>query len=170
MFSDGRVETIDKKRQFDPFTEMHSTVPLRKWPHYNHPHCTGGQQEMTRDPESLKYHEEDGSMLFLPFMQSDFMFVPTACVDEIHRGCRTSSEAQHFHRVRVSQSCGHDSEKNNVAVRPINLCTEWNNMTKRGSSEMIESCMSVSANFGLVHPFKMSAGYKSYAEMLDISQ
>ena len=60
--------------------------------------------------------------------------------------------------------------KTKVAVCPLNLCTEWNNMTKRGSPEMIESCMSVSANFGLVHPFKMSAGYKAYAEMFDMSQ
>ena len=170
MFSDGRVETIDKKRQFDSFAEMHSTVPLRKWPHYNHPHCTGGQQELTRDPESLRYHEEDGSMLFLPFMQSDFMFVPLACVDEFTEAAELHLRHNIFIECAFPKVVDMVQRKTNVAVRPLNLCTEWNNMTKRGSPEMIESCMSVSATFGLVHPFKMSAGYKAYAEMFDMSQ
>jgi hypothetical protein len=77
IFPDGHLETVNKQKSFDSITDKYDILPLTPWDHTVQPHCDGGQIKLAKDPASTKYQENDGSILFLQWVQSDFMFVPT---------------------------------------------------------------------------------------------
>jgi len=81
---------------------MYSKNFLVDWEHTTQDYCGGGQTELARDPASAIYREKDGSVLFSPRVQADFMFVPTKYAGHFAR----ASELHLKHRIWIECAFG----------------------------------------------------------------
>lgn len=173
MFPDGHVETIDKKESFDSFDAMDKSLNLStSWPSYKKDYCSGNQMALTKDPNSTNYQDEDGSILFLPFSQSDFMFVPTTCANVFAEAARLFVEHRIFLECAFPTVVDIVQRKTNISVRAISLCTDFRREF-RGSPEFLETCLHSDQAVGMIHPVKLTAttgpvaGYKGYSDAHD---
>ena len=76
------MEDFLKTTTYGTIEELYHGAPLHNGdnivPEKN---CGLGQAELAKDPDGAIYREEDGSILFSPFLQVDFMFAPTKYAD-----------------------------------------------------------------------------------------
>jgi len=67
IFPDGHLEDFSRLNhliQSNPINELVDGILLYQWDHYTQPFCDIGQTVLAKDPESARYREEDGSILF----------------------------------------------------------------------------------------------------------
>ena len=170
IFPDGHLEDFRKTKSFNSINELVDGVPLEKWDHYTQPFCGIGQTELAKDPDSARYREEDGSILFPPFAQADFMFVPTEHAEEF----AMAAELHLKHGIWIE--CAFNTitdmvrRQTNVTVRSTHLCTEFGE--DRGTGIAIAKCRNDGErNYGFIHPYKIGGnGYKGYSRTYDILQ
>ncbi len=169
IFPDGNLEDFKKSSTFNNINELFETT-LIKWGHTPENFCGGGQTEMAKDVESSQpYLEEDGSLLFSPFVQADFLYVPTKYADEF-------AQAAQFHlKHGVFIECAYGTvvdmvrRKTGADVRVTKLCTTFN-QELRGTPESVQMCKNSGANEAIIHPFKISKGYDLYGNAMDMVQ
>merc|ERR1711862_752340 len=77
IFPDGHFEDLLKTGKYTNISDMSIRHPLGSWFWTTKDVCGGGQQRFAMDPESKLYAEEDGSNLFPPGSQGDFIYIPT---------------------------------------------------------------------------------------------
>jgi hypothetical protein len=117
------------------------------------------------DPESDKYREPDGAILFPSYTQSDFLYVPTNLADEYAE----ISKLVLKHNIYIE--CGFGTivdqlrERANATVRIVPLCTSWNR--RRGEVPMLSSCVHNPKNYGIFHPFKMGSNVQGFDGVFD---
>lgn len=170
IFPDGHLEDFRKTKSFNSINELVDGVPLHKWDHYTRKYCGIGQTELAKDPDSARYREEDGSILFPPYSQADFMFVPTEHAEEF----AMAAELHLKHGIWIE--CAFNTitdmvrRQTNVTVRSTRLCTDWEK--KRGTGIAIAKCRNDGErNYGFIHPYKIGGnGYKGYSRTYDILQ
>lgn len=163
-FPDGHFEPIDKNVSFESLDSMFRG--RIRWYHAFKPYCSGGQILLAQDPSSLKYRESDGSMLFPQNGQSDFMFVPTKYADQFAEAAELHLKHSIFIECAFPKVLDIICQRTSAETRGVKLCTSWP-AEIRGSLEMIESCINGKASFGVVHPFKISKGYKEFSHAYD---
>jgi hypothetical protein len=118
------------------------------------------------DPESEKYREPDGAILFPPFTQADFLYVPTYLADEY------AEISKLVLKYNIWIECGFGTvvdqlrERANATVRIVPLCTSWGG--KRGKVSMLSMCIQNNQkNYGIFHPFKMGSNVPGFDDAFD---
>ncbi len=122
------------------------------------------------DPESDPYRESDGSILFPPFAQADFMFVPTRYADEFEKAARLHAKYDIFLEVAYSKIIDMLVQKTNATTRDLDLCTIWARV--RGNDQFMHMCYDQAKDknfkYGFIHPYKLFIhGYKQWASTYD---
>jgi hypothetical protein len=143
---------------------------LPAWPHYKR--SLGGQTYLAMDPASARYREEDGSILFSPWTQADFFFVPTRWTDEFARATRLHlSNNPVFLEAALSTIADMIRRKQeNASVTTIALCSSFR-YRYRGTPKMILECAEDNAQtYGMYHPFKLSSGLEEWSDMFGTVQ
>ena len=97
IYPDGHLEDFLKTTTYSSIKELYHGVPLHSGDNIPEKNCGLAQTELAKDPDSAIYREEDGSILFSPFLQVDFMFVPTKYADEFAR----AADLHLKHGIRV---------------------------------------------------------------------
>ncbi len=169
IFPDGHLEDYKQTASFGTIEELFK-ANLNGWPHTPASFCGEGQIEMAKDVESAApYLEDDGSLLFSPYVQADFMYVPTKYADEF-------AKAAQFHlKHRVFIECAYGTvvdmvrRKTGAVVRLDKLCTDFNPLM-RGTVEFLQNCQTSAEPEAVIHPFKISQGYGLYGSALDSIQ
>ena len=163
IYPDGHLEDFLKTSTYGTIKELYDGVPLHNWDNTFQKYCGIGQTELAKDPDSAVYREEDGSILFSPFSQADFMFVPTKYADEFARA--TDLHLKHGIWIECASSTVIDMVRRraDASVRSIRLCTGWSDI--RNTVNMIGSCATdKNLKYGFAHPFKLGAhGYKNFS-------
>jgi hypothetical protein len=171
MYPNGTVSSFDNSLSFGSFRDLYSKVPLTQWGMYLQTYCTGAQMELTKDPESARFLEQDGSMLFLSYTQADFLFVPTKYADLYAKAAELHSKNNVFLECAMSKIVDmvRQQANENVNVRLVKLCTNFR--AHRGKPSMIPWCKTHNnqeQTFGIVHPIKMnSGGFKDVDRIMD---
>jgi len=171
MYPNGTVSSFDNSLSFGSFQDLYAKVPLIPWGKYLQRYCNGAQMLLTKDPESAKFREKDGSMLFLSYTQADFLFVPTKYADLFAEAAELHSKHDVFLECAMSKIVDIVRQQANeqVNVRLVKLCTNFKGI--RGKLSMIPSCQThngIQQSFGIVHPIKMNIyGYKGMDRIMD---
>jgi len=164
IFPDGHLEDLRNQNSYDSIQELNEGVRLNPWTHWTADYCGGGQTSLAKDPESARYREDDGSILFLPFVQADFMFVPTKYAHEF----AMAAELHLKHRIWIE--CAFNTitdmvrRKTDAKIRSTKLCSEWSE-SLRGTDKAIWKCGQGDNKYAFVHPFKTGTnGYKKFSK------
>jgi hypothetical protein len=132
--------------------------------------CAPGQRQLAMDPESEKYREPDGAILFPPFTQADFLYVPTNLADEY------AEISKLVLKYNIWIECGFGTivdqlrERTNATVRIVPLCTSWG--PQRGKVPMLSRCIhqrgpKARKHYGIFHPFKMGSNVQGFNDAFD---
>ena len=162
IFPDGHLEDLRKLRSYDSILELSEGVCLHSWEHWSEDYCGVGQTALAKDPESARYREDDGSILFSPFVQADFFFVPTKYADEF----AMAAELHLKHRIWIE--CAFNTitdmvrRMTDAQIRSTNLCTEWSDL--RGTGKAVSKCIGADIDYGFVHPFKIAGTRNKYSK------
>lgn len=172
IFPDGHFEDFFKKHKYSSFYDLKSGVPLGDWFHRDKAWCIQGQVDLAKDPDSFRYRETDGSILFPPGAQADFFFVPTDYAEEFALAADLHLKHGIFIECAFNAIMHMVWMKTNATVRSVGLCTEWS-PKYRGTVSSLSECLDKSriTPFGFIHPFKICEnGYKSYDYYYDEAQ
>lgn len=175
IFPDGHLENFSKTASFNSIEEMYHRVPLQQWPTTILSYCGKGQTELAKDPDSAIYREEDGSILFSRFLQSDALFVPTKYADEFARAAELHLKHKIWIECSVNTVVDMVQQRTNATLRYVQLCTNWD-PDLRGTKEDITKCLQrkddvdrsngthrITDRYGFIHPYKMGThGYLEY--------
>lgn len=171
-FQDGHVESIDKSLSFKDVSDFYAHYRGNgglAWPHFQAPYCTGGILNLAKDPTSRKYAESDGSTIFTGFFQSDFFFVPTKLGAPFSEGAELLLKHGIFIECAFPKILDMLLQTAQGTARMVNLCTNFGDA--RGSSRMLHECTFADhEHFGVIHPIKISKGYKEFDESYDLVQ
>lgn len=179
MHPNGSVSTYDNLLSFKSFRDLYNNVLVKNWGMYLKAYCSGAQMMLTKDPESAKFLEKDGSMVFPSYSQADFLLVPTKYADFYTEAAKLHSKNNVFLECAMpkivdmirQQATTTTDEK--VTVRVVKLCTTFHG--KRGKPSMIQWCQSrrngkdnTKQTFGILHPIKLNTiGYKAMDWIMD---
>jgi hypothetical protein len=178
IFPDGHLENFRKARSFSSIVEMYNKQPLAHWGHTINRHCGLGQTELAKDPDSAVYREEDGSILFSRFLQSDALFVPTKYADEFARAAELHLNHKIWIECSLNTVVDMVQQRTNATLRYVKLCTNWD-PDLRGTKEAIMKCFQrkdrkdrkdrtnrmdqITKHYGFIHPYKIGThGYLEY--------
>jgi hypothetical protein len=171
MYPNGTVSSFDNSLSFGSFRDLYSQVPLIPFGIYLQGYCSGAQMKLTQDPESAKFLEQDGSMLFLSYTQADFLLVPTKYADLYAKAAELHSKHNVFLECAMSKIVDmvRQQADEKVNIRLVKLCTSF--IGHRGKASMIPWCKTRNnqeQSFGVVHPIKMNSyGYKDLDRIMD---
>jgi Protein of unknown function, DUF288. len=179
MYPNGTVSSFDNTLSFDSFREFYAKVPSSKWNMYLQGYCSGAQMNLAKDPESAKFLENDGSMLFPSYTQADFLLVPTKYADLYMEAAKLHSKNNVFLECalpKIVDMVRQQATSEKVTMRVVKLCTTF--YGKRGKPSMIQWCQSRTHNndttlqtFGVLHPIKLNkSGYKEMDWIMDAIQ
>jgi hypothetical protein len=166
IFPDGHLENFSRTASFDSIEDMYHNLPLKQWPVTMSSYCGLGQTELAKDPDSAIYREEDGSILFSRFLQSDALFVPTKYADEFARAAELHLKHKIWIECSVNTIVDMVQQRTNATLKYVKLCTNWKS-NERGTDQAIDRCLNQShqggVHYGFVHPFKLGRhGYKKF--------
>ena len=118
------------------------------------------------DTESKAFREDDGSVLFPPFVQADFLFVPTKYADAFANAAKLHLKHTVFLECAYNTVVGMTKMKTNATSRSVDLCTTW--FPRRGDNRHMHDCKAGKNNYGFIHPWKLGAqGYSHWSETYD---
>ncbi len=170
IYPDGHLEDFKKSASFETIDALVQTTLGRAWPHTPFSFCGGGQIEMAKDIELSKHYlEADGSLLISPYVQADFLYMPTKFTDEF------AAAAQFHLKHSVFIECAYGTvvdmvrHRTGANVRITKLCTTFD-QSMRGTPEFVDNCRTTQTNLAVTHPFKLSRGYEMYSDAMDSSQ
>ena len=135
-----------------------------KWDMLHRGLCSGGQIQMAKDPDSSKYQEEDGSLLFPSYTQADFLLVPTKYSEHFAEAARLHLKHGIYLECSLPKIVDIIRQQTSAGVRVVKLCTAWGRW--RGKPEMSRRCRP-KGEAGIVHPMKISSGLGIFAEEMD---
>ena len=163
---------LDSNQTFTDFEQFKkSLIRMAKWPHYWR--CLDGQLSVVKNSNSSKYREPDGSVLFSPFVQADFLYVPIQLAPEFAQAARL-----HLQKPPVFLECSVPTvvdmvrRTTNASVTTLNLCSKFGSV-HRGTPTMIVECIrdetlgKDSRNVGVFHPYKLSRGLEDWNDMFN---
>lgn len=171
IYGNGSLfSTLERERSFSDFHvfQMYMNSLKPTWPQYKH--CLEGQLMVAKHPNSSRYRELDGSILFSPFVQADFLYVPVDVAKEFAHAARL-----HLQEPPVFLECSFATvvdmvrRTTNVSVFTVDLCSKFKR-GPRGTPYMIAECMRnnyQNLTFGMYHPFKLSKGKDLWHDMFD---
>ena len=119
---------------------------------------------MAKDPDSSKYQEEDGSLLFPSYTQADFLLVPTKYSEHFAEAARLHLKHGIYLECSLPKIVDIIRQQTSAGVRVVKLCTAWGRW--RGKPEMSRRCRP-KGEAGIVHPMKISSGLGIFAEEMD---
>jgi hypothetical protein len=127
---------------------------------------------MASDPsvEVEKLREPDGSILFPGFGPSDFMFVPTSLADVFDAAASPHLKHSIWIESAFPKVLDILLQQPQTQHRIIDLCTDWDYKTTRGTGASVKMCIDSPVRAGIVHPFKISNGLEDYSMMYDSVQ
>ena len=168
IFSDGHAEDIHKTMSYPNVTEFYNSGNLATW-YLPMPGCLQGQSSLAMDPESDPYRDEDGSIVFPPFLQADFMLIPKKYSDEFIKAAAIHSKHDVYMECAYGSIVDMMKRKSDVTVRDTNLCTTFRGY--RGGDVMNSKCYFGDMSFGISHPWKISVhGYHHWSGSYDWMQ
>ena len=170
VFERKATEAEAITKTFTNFAEFQNYL-APKWAHYKR--CLEGQLMLAKHPNSTRYRETDGSILFSNVDQSDFLYVPISLASEFSYAARL-----HLQKAPVFLECSMPTvidmvrRKTNVSVTNIGLCTNFDYKNSRGKPSMILGCLKLldqedDKHFGMYHPYKLSRGLDDWDYMFD---
>ncbi len=169
IYPDGHLEDFNKSTSFDTIDALYRSN-LFKWPHTPMSFCGGGQIEMAKDTELSKpYLEDDGSLLISPYVQADFLYVPTKYTDEFAAAAQIHLKHSVFIECAYGTVIDMVRRKTEANIRVTKLCTSFD-QSIRGTPQFVENCRSSQKDLAIIHPFKLSKGYGAYSEAVDSFQ
>jgi len=137
-----------------------------KWGMLHRGICSGGQIRMAKDPDSAKYREEDGSLLFPSYTQADFLLVPTKYSELFAEAARLHLKHGIYLECSLPKIVDMIRQQTTSAgVRVVKLCTSW--AGRRGKPGMSRTVCRPRGEAGIVHPMKISTGLGVFAEEMD---
>lgn len=121
------------------------------------------------DPASQPYREEDGSILFSPYAQSDFLFVPTKYTDEFVNAAELHLNHGIWIENAYSTIVDMVRRKTSGNSHAVNLCTDFT--PTRGTEIAMANCLNSDKNYGFIHPYKLNnAGFKKWSQTYNLMQ
>ena len=151
---------------------LYRALPLYQWGMTRKAVCGENQQTLAQDEEVFPYHEDDGSLLFSSFTQSDFLHMPLKYADEFANLASLFLKHKIIHECTWGTIIDMIRQNFNATVRLTYLCTSWG-PKRRGKKPLIERCMRDRVDYGVFHPYKIGYkenGYQGYDWALDIVQ
>ena len=119
------------------------------------------------DPGMAPYLEGDGSILYTPFTQSDFLYIPTKYAHDFEKAALLHAKYDVFLEVALSKIVDMIMQTTDAKSRNVRICTSW--LPKRGRDKMINECKNYKKSIGFIHPWKiLRQGYKRWAETYDM--
>lgn len=166
-FPDGHFEDFGKTQKFDSFQALLTSKTLVGWWHYfKNPTVLAAQGKLAMDPEMAPYLEGDGSVLYTPLTQADFLYVPTKYARDFEKAASLHAKYDIFLEVALSKIVDMIMQTTDAKSRNVPLCTSW--LPKRGTDKIMHECKSYKKSFGFLHPWKIhSHGYKHWGETYD---
>ena len=152
IFPDGHVENFDKTVNLPNENEYRRSGTLTHMWHF-HKLCLPNQANLVMDTESEQYREEDGSILFTPFTQADFMFIPTKYADEFIKAAALHVKYGVFLECAYSKIVDMIVRTSDATVRNVPLCTTF--LKIRDTDRFMHDCYFDGRNFGIMHPWKL---------------
>ncbi len=169
IYPNGTVSDLNRTIYGESIHTLIKGIPnfYNNWSMLRKDDCLGGQLKMASDPDSDKYREQDGSLLFPSFTQADFLMVPTKYSDEFEEAARLHLKHGVYLECSIPKIVDMIRHRSGSkpGVRVTKLCTSWTN--KRGRPEMSKKCRSKRGRAGILHPFKISQGLQAYADEMD---
>lgn len=170
IFADGHVENFDKTANATDVILYRKRGYLDNWWCYKHvPNVLNGQAQLAMDPESDPYREEDGSILFTPYTQADFLFMPTKYTDQFAKAAALHSKYEVHIEVAYSKIVDIITQKGtNVTARNVQLGTSWLG-NYRDDYRFINRVLNEKRNYGFIHPYKIFRhGYEDWGKRFDM--
>lgn len=168
IFPDGHLENFDKTAKFPDIGTLYRDLPLIQWFHTLAEYGGKGQTRLAMDPASQPYREKDGSILFSPYAQSDFLFMPTKYADEFANAAQLHLKHGIWIESAYSTVVDMVRRKTGGKSHTVNLCTHWE---RRGTESAMAECINSEKNYGFIHPYKLSnAGFRKWSETYDLMQ
>jgi len=156
---------------------------LRNW-HFN-ALCVDQLSEVAKDPRIKAYLKrddviEDGNPFLSVWVgQSDFAYVPTSVAKKFEEVAQVFLDHDGFLECSLPSILDIISTASeDIVDKSIDLCTDWNYDTIRGTTKMISGCKDSAKNlqaneplpssYGAIHPFKLGAHvYKEWDRVFD---
>ena len=170
-FADGHFEDFNKTKNYTEWQDLKESGDLYNWAnYYNDRHVLEFQSKLAMDPASDPYREADGSILYPPFTQSDFLFVPTRYTDIFEKAATLHAKHDIFLEVAVNKIVDIVVQETNATTRNVDLCTDW--WRRRGKDLFMDLCYNRTKDgnfkYGFIHPFKLHFhGYEHWAKGYD---
>uniref|UniRef100_A0A6S8YTD0 Uncharacterized protein n=1 Tax=Chaetoceros debilis TaxID=122233 RepID=A0A6S8YTD0_9STRA len=166
VFSDGHIEDFDKTVNFTDLRSAMSEIGLNKWHHFKRAFCGPAQVKVAMDTESKVFREDDGSVLIPPYVQADFLFVPTKYADAFADAAKLHLKHTVFIECAYNTVASMTKMKTNATSRSVDLCTTW--IPRRGDDRHMRDCKNGKNNYGFVHPWKLGKqSYSHWSETYD---
>jgi hypothetical protein len=172
IYPNGTVCAFNKVLCQPSVKELYRELPLYPWGMTTKGYCGVSQQELASDEEIFPYHEDDGSLLFSSFTQSDFLHIPTRYAEEFEKLASLFLKHNVIHECAWGTIVDMIRKKYNATVRLTMLCTSWG-PKRRGKKALIERCLRDNVDYGVFHPFKIGFkenGFKGYDWAFDSVQ
>jgi hypothetical protein len=131
-------------------------------------HCGGGQKRLAKNPASAKFREEDdNSILFGSYTQSDFLFVPTNLANALSEAALLHLDAKVYLECAMGTIVDWLRQHAHATVRITPLCQLWS-PEKRGRPEIVHICRNESSvKHALYHPIEIGFGTKGWDAIFD---
>jgi hypothetical protein len=172
IYPNGTVCAFNKVLCQPSVKELYRELPLYPWGMTTKGYCGVSQQELASDEEIFPYHEDDGSLLFSSFTQSDFLHIPTRYAEEFEKLASLFLKHNVIHECAWGTIVDMIRKKYNATVRLTMLCTSWG-PKRRGKKALRERCLRDNVDYGVLHPFKIGFkenGFKGYDWAFDSVQ
>ena len=172
IFPNATVCAFNKTLCQPSVKKLYRSLPLYQWGMTAKAYCGEHQQKLAQDEEIFPYHEEDGSLLFSSFTQSDFLHMPIKYADEFAKLASIFLKHEVIHECAWGTIIDMIRKKFNATVRVTMLCTSWG-PKRRGKKALIDRCIRDRVDYGVFHPYKIGYaenGYRGYDWALDIVQ
>jgi len=172
IYPNGTVCSFNKVLCQPSVKDLYRALPLYQWGMTTKGYCGASQQSLARDVEIFPYLEDDGSLLFSSFTQSDFLHIPTSYAEEFEKLASLFLKHNVIHECAWGTIVDMIRKKYNVTVRLTMLCTSWG-PKRRGKKALIERCLRDHVDYGVFHPFKIGLkenGYQGYDWAFDSVQ
>ena len=163
-----RLNSNQTFTQWEEFKKhISSLAPRWPWHHL----CLDRQMMLAKNPNSSRYQEPDGSILFSAFSQADFLFVPLHVTPEFAHAARLHlQDPKIFLECAVPTVVDMVRRTTNVSVMTIELCTTF--QSGRSKPSMIKRCYNLrdqnGYEFGMYHPFKLSQGLEYWNDIFHL--
>jgi len=172
IFPNATVCAFNKTLCQPSVKKLYRSLPLYQWGMTTKSYCGVHQQKLAQDEEIFPYHEDDGSLLFSSFTQSDFLHIPIKYADEFAKLASLFLKHEVIHECAWGTIIDMIRKKFNATVRVTMLCTSWG-PKRRGKKALIDRCIRDRVDYGVFHPYKIGYtenGYRGYDWALDIVQ